>query len=255
MSVFGGAGTFVRSRGSGEDAVRERFGGEGVRISESQFKAIARRAGPGKIAVGKPKAKPSAEGVEKTAAKPKGRNRHARLDYAAQIEPVVISIPLPYDPRPKERPRSAINYKALKDAFFQAKGSVERFMAIVTGGEQQSSAFDGGRKKRAGIITTYTPGRTDEYEKLLKAEGGVAMMRRQILDVPLEADIVLTLTGDPETWPTSALDGDGDNLQKAVLDALNGVVFTDDRLIVRKSVEKRCGDAPALTIVVRGAAL
>jgi Holliday junction resolvase RusA-like endonuclease len=226
-----------------------------VRISESQFKAIAKRAGPGKITTDKPKAPSSSASAAKPAAKAKGRKRHVRVDYAAQVEPVVISIPLPYDPRPKERPRSAINYKALKDAFFQARGSVERFMAIVTGGEASSSPFDGGRKKRAGIITTYTPGRTDEYEKLLKSEGGIVMMRRQVLDVPLEADIVLTLTGDPQTWPTSALDGDGDNLQKAVLDALNGVVFTDDRLIVRKSVEKRCGETPALTITVRGARL
>lgn len=222
-----------------------------MRISESQFKAIAKRAGPGKVAVQKAKGKSAVAGE----AKPKGRNRHARQDYAATVAPVVISIPLPYDPRPKERPRSAVNYKALKDAFFQARGSVERFMAIVTGAEGKSSPFDAGRKKKGGIITTYTPGRTDEYEKLLKAEAGVAMMRREVLDVPLEADIVLTLTGDPDTWPTSALDGDGDNLQKAVLDALNGVVFTDDRLVVRKFVEKRCGDKPALTITVRGAAL
>jgi Holliday junction resolvase RusA-like endonuclease len=253
MSRCRSARTVVRGGRRSKDDFSTDGEGTLVRISESQFKAIAKRAAPGKISVERPKPRPSSDG-EKPPAKAKGRNRHARVDYAAQIEPIVISIPLPYDPRPKERPRSAINYKALKDAFFQARGSVERFMAIITGGEAQSSPFDGGKKKRAGIITTYTPGRTDEYEKLLKAEGGIVMMRRKVLDVPLEADIVLTLTGDPETWPTSALDGDGDNLQKAVLDALNGVVFTDDRLIVRKSVEKRCGDAPALTITVRGAA-
>lgn len=224
-----------------------------MRLTEAQFKALKIKP----PATPRPARSPSEDTSDAPARqrKPKGRNRHARKDYASEVVPVVISIPLPYDPRPKERPRSAINYKALKDAFFQARGSIERFMAIVTGAEErQSSPFDkASGRRRGGILNTYTPGRTDEYEKLLKAEAGIVMMRREVLDVPLDADIVLTLTGDPETWPTSALDGDGDNLQKAVLDALNGVVFTDDRLIVRKSVEKRCGEKPALTITVSGA--
>lgn len=204
-----------------------------MRMTEAQFRQLGIKT---KVE------KPAARSAKKTR-NPKdspggGRTRHARVRHAA--EPFILEMNLPYDPRPKERPRSALDRKVLMNAFLSAKGDVSRFMAMAT----------------KGAITTYTPERTLEYENLLKAEAQAIMIsgRRKPFDIPLDAEIFLTLAGRPDTWPTSALDGDGDNLQKAVLDALNEIVFTDDRLIVRKRVEKICGERPAIRIVVAPAA-
>lgn len=198
-----------------------------MRISEAQARKLGIKA-DGKV---KKARIPSSVDAERPK---KGRSRHARTRY--DVEPVTITVMLPYDPRPKERPRTAVNREALKSAFLRANGSLARFMEMAV-----------------GITNTYTPKRTLDYENLLKAEARIVMMRRLPIDVPVEADIVLTLDGDPETWPTSGLDGDGDNLQKAVLDALNEIVFTDDRLVVRKSVIKECGPKPSVTVHVRAA--
>lgn len=205
-----------------------------MRISEAQARRLFNVKPDGKVA--KKRASKTKKG-DGPAAASEGRNRHARQVYAA--EPFVMSIDLPYDPRPKERPRSALDREVLMKAFIGAAGNLGTFMAMAT----------------KGAIHTYTPERTLEYENLLKGEAQAMMMktRRKPFDIPLEADLVFTLAGDESLWPTSGLDGDGDNLQKAVLDALNTVVFTDDRLIVRKKVEKVCGDRPSVSVVIRPA--
>jgi Holliday junction resolvase RusA-like endonuclease len=53
-----------------------------------------------------------------------------------------------------------------------------------------------------------------------------------------------------ETWVTTT--PDLDNLEKAVLDGLSGVVYTDDRLVVRKRSEKRyvLSGAPRVEVLV-----
>lgn len=45
--------------------------------------------------------------------------------------------------------------------------------------------------------------------------------------------------------------GDIDNFAKSALDACNGIVWTDDRLISQLTVTKRYSSAPALTITAR----
>jgi Holliday junction resolvase RusA-like endonuclease len=205
-----------------------------MRISEAQAKKLFNIKPDGKVT--KKRAPKSGKSKDPAAAS-EGRNRHARQAYEA--EAFVMNIDLPYDPRPKERPRSSLDREVLMKAFVGAQGNIGTFMAMAT----------------KGAIHTYTPERTLEYEKLLEAEARELMLRsrRKPFDIPLEADIVFTLAGNPETWPTSGLDGDGDNLQKAVLDALNEVVFTDDRLIVRKKVEKVCGAKPSVSVIIRPA--
>lgn len=204
-----------------------------MRISEAQAKKLFNIKPDGKVT----KKRAPKSGKKDAAAASEGRNRHPREIYAA--EPFVMNLDLPYDPRPKERPRSALDREVLMKAFIGASGNLGTFMAMAT----------------KGAIHTYTPERTLEYENLLKAEARLLMLktRRKPFDIPLEADLVFTLAGDEGLWPTSGLDGDGDNLQKAVLDALNEVVFTDDRLIVRKRVEKICGAKPSVSVVIRAA--
>jgi Holliday junction resolvase RusA-like endonuclease len=205
-----------------------------MRISEAQAKKLFNIKPDGKVT--KKRASKSKKDGGPAAAS-EGRSRHARQAYAA--EPFIMNVDLPYDPRPKERPRSALDREVLMKAFIGAAGNLGTFMAMAT----------------KGAIHTYTPERTLEYENLLKGEAQAMMLktRRKPFDIPLEADLVFTLAGDESLWPTSGLDGDGDNLQKAVLDALNTVVFTDDRLIVRKKVEKVCGPRPSVSVVIRPA--
>lgn len=162
----------------------------------------------------------------------KGRNRAPVIVYAG--DPIEFSVSLLHDPKPKERPRTAVNQNALKSAYLASKGKLAVFMDMVS----------------KQISRTYTPQATLDYERVIKAAAEVAMIRKQMFDCPIETSITLVLKGDATTWPTSRLDGDADNLEKAVLDALNGIVFRDDCLVVRSSREKLCGEAPMIIIKV-----
>lgn len=162
----------------------------------------------------------------------KGRDRLARS--AADGDPVEFVVALPHDPRPKARPRTVASEAGLRAAFLASRGSVESFMRLAAG-----------RTSR-----TFTPKSTADYERLVADAARAAMGSRQPLSCPVETDILLVLEGEEGVWPTSRLDGDADNLEKAVLDALNGVVFADDRLVVRSYREKRCGAAPQVVVKV-----
>jgi Holliday junction resolvase RusA-like endonuclease len=54
--------------------------------------------------------------------------------------------------------------------------------------------------------------------------------------------------GDSCLAPVGKRDGDLDNLEKLALDAMNGVVFEDDRLVVMKWSRKRFGPEPLIAI-------
>ena len=96
------------------------------------------------------------------------------------------------------------------------------------------------RSTRSGH--TYTPKETREYEKLIsKAYSGVAFV-----EGPLEVELVFdndkTTIVIKELKPTknpSKLRGDIDNYAKAILDALNGVAYTDDKQIVSLKLKKK----------------
>jgi len=198
-----------------------------VRITEAQ----ARRMG---LKLQGPESPRGAD--RKTGPKRKGRDRAARSEAAE--EPVAFSLALPYDPRPKERPRTVASKEALRAAFLSARGSLEAFMKAVSG----------------RISHTYTPKATAEYEGLVRTAATAAMAGRPPFACAVETRVTLVLKGDPSSWPTSRLDGDADNLEKAVLDAMNGVVFEDDRLVVRSFREKACGTVPEVIVEVRPAA-
>lgn len=165
-----------------------------------------------------------------------GRKRAMRVVYPDP--PVEFSIPLPFDPRPKERPRTVMDQRRVEQAFVEAKGSLAAFRSAL------------GR----GASRTFTPKGTKDYEALVSYAARAAMRGRPPLDCPIDVTIEFTLTGDTALWPTSAADGDGDNLEKAVLDALNGIVFVDDRQVVRSVRAKTCGPAPAVRVRVAPAA-
>lgn len=96
------------------------------------------------------------------------------------------------------------------------------------------------RSTRSGH--TYTPKETREYEHFIsQAYSGVAF-----LEGPLHVTLVfdndkteIIIRELPLTKTPSKLRGDIDNYAKAILDALNGVAYTDDKQIVRLDLRKK----------------
>ena|ERR1700761_6108798 len=106
----------------------------------------------------------------------------------------------------------------------------------------------------------FTPERTRSYEDSLRLSAQVVMVGRVPLDGPLSVSIDAAFPV-PESWSKVrrrlALDGvlrpcvkpDADNLMK-VLDALNQIVWLDDKQIVEASIRKTYSDKPAFTVMI-----
>ena len=196
---------------------RLRRGSKVVRLTEAQAKKLG-------INLGKKSA------GEKKPTKAKGRSRAKRCEY--NFEPVEFTVRLDHDPKPKERPRTVVDRNILHSCFLAARGNVGAFMEMVN-------------KK---ISRTYTPQSTLDYERLVADHAKIAMAGKAMFYCPVETSLIFVLKGEDDIWPTSRLDGDADNLEKSVLDALNGIVFEDDKLVVKSIREKRCGAEPCVHI-------
>ncbi|MBB3175594.1 Holliday junction resolvase RusA-like endonuclease [Endobacter medicaginis] len=98
----------------------------------------------------------------------------------------------------------------------------------------------------------YTPQRTLDYESLIQLAAQAAMASSQLplFDEPVRVVLTLTFAGRDGTMPTAPGDGDADNLAKSVLDAMNGTVFADDRLVVSLTVNKTCGTTDGVRVRV-----
>jgi Holliday junction resolvase RusA-like endonuclease len=106
----------------------------------------------------------------------------------------------------------------------------------------------------------YTPERTAVYESALCLAGQKAMEGRAILEGPLSVTVE-AIFQPAASWPekrkAAALLGiewptkkpDCDNILKC-LDALNGVVWIDDKQIVTLMITKRYAKTPMLRIIV-----
>lgn len=104
--------------------------------------------------------------------------------------------------------------------------------------------------RRGAFVTTYTPEKTASYENLVKVKAEEAMRGRTIIDGAVAVQICLFVT-PPASWslkkqraalehvtmPTSK--PDVDNVIKGVFDAMNEIVFRDDKQVVDLSVQKR----------------
>lgn len=109
------------------------------------------------------------------------------------------------------------------------------------------------RFTRAG--RTYTPAKTKAYEEKLRQAAIEAMkdQDREPTEMPCRV-VILAQFQIPKSWPKykqqAALLNEGnykpgkpdiDNIAKAALDAMNGIVFKDDALVSKLEVEKRYG--------------
>jgi Holliday junction resolvase RusA-like endonuclease len=118
--------------------------------------------------------------------------------------------------------------------------------------------------RRGNFIGHYTPEKTRSYESMIRGAAMDAMKERLPLDCPLF--VQLTAIFDiPKSYSrarrSAAICGeekpakkpDIDNIIKAWVDAMNGVVFKDDALIVRGEYAKVYGPAPMVVVTVRPA--
>ncbi len=100
-------------------------------------------------------------------------------------------------------------------------------------------------KSRPRVVTrgdrrfAYTPKKVREWERLVREEA------RKHFERPFDWPVAVSMSffmrrptsRRHDFWMSST--PDLDNLEKSALDALNGVAYTDDRLVVAKSSSKR----------------
>lgn len=115
--------------------------------------------------------------------------------------------------------------------------------------------------RRGAFVQTYSPEKTQNYEAVVRMAAMDAMQGRPPLDVPLRVnlDIVMPVPASfsrkkrdaaladdirPTTKP------DVDNVMKGVLDAMNSIVWVDDKQIVSGTFEKRYGLTPCVIVTV-----
>ena len=111
-------------------------------------------------------------------------------------------------------------------------------------------------------VRMFTPEKTASYESLVATSGHAAMEGRAPFSGACEAVMEIRLQV-PASWSKKrqamALDGglratkkpDVDNVVKAVLDALNGIVWQDDVQVVALAVLKRYASTPGVCVVVK----
>ena len=117
--------------------------------------------------------------------------------------------------------------------------------------------------RRGNFVTAYTPAKTKIYEGhiALVAQESMKSERKDICSSPVQVNMYIYVP-IPQSWSkikrSRALNDeeypttkpDVDNVVKGVLDALNGIVFEDDKQVVDLCVIKRYSDRPRVEVRV-----
>lgn len=115
--------------------------------------------------------------------------------------------------------------------------------------------------RRGNFVTTHTPEKTASYENLEKVKAQEAMQGRALIDGAVSIDIALFVT-PPASWSQkkqrAALAGeiypttkpDWDNCGKGICDAINEIVFKDDKQVVDARVSKRYAETAGAHVTV-----
>ncbi len=95
---------------------------------------------------------------------------------------------------------------------------------------------------KSGNIVTFTPKKTREYEQGVKALAQVAMMNRTLIEGPVKVTITAIFNHKVKSgWHVSR--PDLDNIVKAILDGLNGIVYADDTQVAELVASKKYDDS------------
>jgi len=115
--------------------------------------------------------------------------------------------------------------------------------------------------RRGNFVATYTPAKTASYENLVKLAAHTAMRGKPPIEGPVRLELKMFVPA-PASWSRKkrelALGGavlpttkpDIDNVLKGICDAMNGVVFLDDKQVCEVSVTKRYAATPEVAVHV-----
>lgn len=116
--------------------------------------------------------------------------------------------------------------------------------------------------KRGNFVSTYTPQKTKTYEDEIRMMAKAAMGSSEQLETPVTVAIYIRV-GIPTSFskqkrkdalvnhirPTKK--PDIDNVAKCFLDAMNGIVYLDDKQVVSLHVTKEYAITPAVDVMVK----
>lgn len=106
-------------------------------------------------------------------------------------------------------------------------------------------------RPRVSRYGTYTPPKTKAYQQMIAWEFKKALPTHEIIDRPLKLTVTAWFSV-PKSYSKKKTEScleikycvnnkDVDNLAKSVMDALNGLLYTDDKLVVHLDVVKYWG--------------
>lgn len=114
---------------------------------------------------------------------------------------------------------------------------------------------------RGGFVRMYTDAKTLGYEAAIADEAKLAMGQLEPFDTPMQLQVSCYYQ-IPKSWPKrlkqEALDGDVfpkvkpdlDNVVKAILDAMNGIVYQDDAQVINLVATKRYATDPRVEVYI-----
>jgi Holliday junction resolvase RusA-like endonuclease len=116
--------------------------------------------------------------------------------------------------------------------------------------------------RQAGKVRTHTPEKTANYESLVKLAASQAMVGQALLKRPVCLFLTMHMP-IPASWSKrrqelavrgligATVKPDLDNVCKSIADAMNGIVYLDDKLIVSATIVKQYGTVPHVAVRVQ----
>ena len=117
-------------------------------------------------------------------------------------------------------------------------------------------------RQAGGFVRTYTPGKTVDYENVVREAARAAMGVTDVLETPVGVFLYIRLP-IPASYSKKAREAcirgelhptkkpDIDNLAKSILDGLNGIIYKDDAQIVSLHVKKVYASGSGVDVLVK----
>jgi len=116
--------------------------------------------------------------------------------------------------------------------------------------------------RRGNFVSTYTPTKTRDYEDLIREAAKQAMGTNEPLKTPVAAYIYITVPIPQsysksrskaclEGWERPCKKPDIDNIIKAYLDSMNGIVYDDDTQVVSLHSTKVYGTIGMVEVLIK----